>query len=339
MRDALGPEENHIVRTITCVRSLSAAAAFVLLAGCSSGPATAPMSGAIRDGVHSRSDGTLAGYDSCPATGTIVYVSDYWHGVINVFHGNFRSQPPCGQITSGLSLPYGMYVDPTSHDLYVANTGDDDVLVFHKGQTAPYNTYTDPTIQTFPVDVTVAPDGTVLASNLGETTGDGSISTWIGGPNGGTFVGHFPMTNDIMGAFITVDKHGTVYYDDRDRTSTHGAIWSLQCPAGACGTQSRVAGVTLKDPGGIIVDSTNDLFAEDPDAHRGEIFELPNPNATMFKTLTGSPDGIGIDEKQHHWFTGDFGIEASEYSYPSGVLIGSVRGANGGSLRAVAVDP
>jgi hypothetical protein len=235
-------------------------------------------------------------------------------------------------------LPLGLYVDPATHDLYVANTGFDDVLVFHKGQTASYNTYTDPTYQTFPVDVTLAPDGIVLASNLGAANGDGSLSSWIGGPNGGTFVGHFLMTNDTFGGFITVKQDGTVYYNDQDQTNHLGALWSLKCPAGACGVQTRIAHVSFEGMGGMVVDSTGDLLAEDGGARRADIFELPNPTPKLFKTLAGG-EGMGIDQRQHHWFTGNGDHTASEYFYPGGVLIGSVRGAKGGSLRGMAVDP
>lgn len=276
---------------------------------------------------------------SCPATGTTEYVSDYFQNVIEVFHGNFHNQAPCGQITSGLSLPWGMYVDASTHDLYVANTGGGNVLVFHKGQTTPYNTYTDPTPQTFPVDVTLASDGTVLASNLGAKIDAGSISTWVGGPSGGTFVGNFLMTNEATGGFIAVQNGMTVFYNDQDSNTGHGALWSMSCPAGVCGAQTQVA-ASFKFPGGMVFDSTGDLLLQDPVARRADIFELPNKKPAMFKTLVGrSPDGLGIDERQHHWFTGDWSSEASEYSYPSGAYIGSVRGPKSGNLRGIAVDP
>jgi hypothetical protein len=333
------------MRNLEPMHALSAAAAIALLSGCSGGTAVAPKPAlsqstipAGRITVNTRSGERMAGYNSCPATGTTEYVSDYFQNIIEVFHGNFHNQAPCGQITSGLSLPRGMYVDPATHDIYVANTGGDNVLVFHKGQTTPYNTYTDPTPQTFPVDVTLAGDGTVLASNLGAKIGEGSISTWVGGPNCGTFVGNFLMTNEFQSGFIAVQNGATVYFNDQDATSHHGALWSMSCPAGACGAQTRVS-ASFKEPGGMVFDSTGDLLLQDPYARRADIFELPNKIPAMFKTLVGtSPDALGIDERQHHWFTSDWNSEASEYSYPSGAYIGSVRGPHNGNLSGIAVD-
>jgi hypothetical protein len=69
-------------------------------------------------------------------------------------------------------------------------------MVFHRGRLFPYNTYSAP-FQPYPYGVTVTNDGTVVASNAFSNFGPqgGSISTWIKGPNGGTFVGTFPMVN------------------------------------------------------------------------------------------------------------------------------------------------
>src|SRR5476649_1533299 len=101
----------------------------------------------------------------------------------------------------------GLYVNATTHDLYVANWGASNVLVFHKARTTPYNTYSDPTAQD-PNDVTVTDDGIVITSNEEATNliERGSLSTWIGGLNGGTFIGNFPMTNDDFGLFVTLNQ-------------------------------------------------------------------------------------------------------------------------------------
>lgn len=169
--------------------------------------------------------------------------------------------------------------------------------MFHRGQLTPYNSYIDPTtnpagLKTYPEDVTVANDGTVIASNLASGEGQsGSISTWIGGPNGGTFVGNFQMTNDNYGGFITVKKNGTVYYDDFDAPSGFGAIWSLSCPAGACGPQTQVQVACCIGVGGMAIDATGDLLLSDP-SHGADTFELPNPNPSTFG-FAGTSYGYG----------------------------------------------
>jgi hypothetical protein len=195
-----------------------------------------------------------------------------------------------------------------------------------------------------PFDVTVAKDGTVIASNLIQPNGNenGSISTWIGGANGGTFVGNFPMTNDSEGLFLTVQKNGTVYYNDIDTASGKGVLWSVSCPAGACGTETQVAGVTFTFPFGMGSDDTQDLLVNDLNAAGGgfaDTFELPNPTPNTFPLL-GVPVGMAINPLDHHWFVADaMDDDAAEYAYPGGALIGTVPGNAGGDLVGIALDP
>ncbi|HKW44997.1 MAG TPA: hypothetical protein VJN22_05010 [Candidatus Eremiobacteraceae bacterium] len=280
----------------------------------------------------------MASHFSCPPTGSLKYVSDVFFNVVNVYVGTFAGQAPCGQIASNaLQFPSGLYVQPATHDLYVANHHN--VLVFHRGQPDPYNTYTDPSGQD-PINVTVAGDGTVLASNFTNVSQSeaGSISTWIGGPNGGTFVGNFPETNSEQGATIAAKKNGTVYFTDVDRTMLQGFLWTVSCPAGACGVQTRVAGVVLKFPSGMALDDTGDLLITDQMAVTLDTFELPNPNPSTF-ALAGRPDSLAISRHDHHVFVLDYASVADEYSYPDGALIGTVSGPHDSVFAGLAVDP
>ena len=278
-------------------------------------------------------------FDACPATGPIRYASDDTNNVINIYVGKFAGQAPCGQIASALfNFPFGLYVKTDTHDLYVANGND--VLVFHRGQTTPYNEYVDPSNQV-PNDVTIAKDGTIIVSNLGQFGGPeaGSISTWIAGPNGGTFVGNFPMSNDIQGGFITVQKNGTIYFNDQDATTRHGLLWSVKCPAGACGAQTQVAGVSFGEPGGLGSDASEDLLATDSEPAAADTFELPNPNPMTFP-IAGIVFGMAINQADNHWFVADaLHNDAAEYAYPGGNLIGTVPGNAGGNLVGIALDP
>lgn len=324
------------------VRSLQAfvvVAGIVWLTGCSGGSAIAPKL-AGRDGTTQPRHHFVSN-DSCPATGSLKYVADPKDNVINIYVGKFAGQAPCGQIAHpSLNVPVGLYVRDATHDLYVANNHGLNVLVFHRGQTSPYNTYTDPSGQ-FVLDVTTTPDGTVVASNVFQKNSNelGSISTWVGGPNGGTFVGNFPMTNAALGTFVTSRKSGKVYFDDIDKSNGLGVIWSVWCPAGACGAQTQVAGVSLQYPGGMTVDGSGDLLVSDQSAVTADTFELPNPKPSTFP-LTGYPECLALDQYDHHWFESDGQNNiASEYSYPGGKLVGTVPGNAGGETSGIAVDP
>lgn len=241
-------------------------------------------------------------------------------------------------------------MQPTTHDLYVANYLGNDVLVFHRGQTFAYNIYTDPTTNsqgspTFPEDVTVAPDGTVIASNIFSGEGqDGSISTWIGGTGGGTFVGQFEMTNNNYGGWVTVSENGTVYFNELEGPPFgQVGLFTMSCPAGACGTQTQVPiDPSLIYPGGMEFDNAGNFLMSDIDFGLNtwaDTYTLPNP-APARSLMIGQAYGMAIDKSNSHWFSADFqNNNAHEYLYPSGQLVGTVPGNPNGFPVGIAVDP
>jgi hypothetical protein len=326
------------MRSLYRLQTLTIAAAITILAGCAAGGTSAITQ------VPASQNGAMlhpVSFDSCPATGPIEYVSDARNSIVYIYKGAFAGQAPCGQITAQLRTPYELYVQMATHDLYVANYAGSGIEVFHRGHLRPYNHYGDPTGQ-HTSDVAVAGDGTVIAINVFQPSGgeDGSLSTWIGGPGGGTFVGNFPLTsNNTEGSSLTVDGSGTVYFDN-----FQGGLWTVQCPAGVCGTQTQVAGVANAS-GGMAFDSSGDLLINNIGSPGfGQIFELPNPNPTTFP-LGNAPIGMAISQRYHHWFVAydnnpSTGHDAAEYSYPSGTLVGTVPCCpNNGIAIGVAFDP
>ena len=291
----------------------------------------------------------FASFNACPQTGTIIYISDFIDNVIDIYAGpNFAGQAPCGKLSgSGLSNPQGMTVK--AGDLYVANTGGFDVLVFHRGATSPFKTYTDPGDGggQYPVDVTVAADKTVIASNnyAPDNYENGSISTWH---KNGTLVGNFPMVNDISGLFLTLTKSGTLFFNDRDN-SGYGYLWRGSCPAGVCGTFSYVGPqANTIGPGGLRVTEN--------DTHLIQIDESSNVGGELINyvfrenfshTSCGFPNereavSEDINFSEHHLFwagaTIDYVGLGGEMTYPGCVLIGTVPTDVDGEPIGVAVD-
>jgi hypothetical protein len=348
------------MRILTSLEALTAATAITLLGGCSDNSAIAPKPMAPQSAgqsalwrapavsgrmgtlyVSSQSGRRVTSFYACPARGPIKYVADSAYSVIHIYSGIFNYRAECGQITSGSGVhdPYGLYVKTSTHDLYVANTGDNDILVFHRGQTIPYDTYTDPTVQ-YPVDVTVGKDGTVLASNVfGSNFERGSISTWIQGASGGTFVGNFPMLDYPDGNCITVRKNGTVYFDEYPAPNG-GGLWSVSCPAGVCGAQTQVKGVSLISPWGMRFDAEDDLVVIDTATQTANTFELPNPKPSIIHLASPYPGAMAINQLDHHLFvTDDYKRSATEYLYPSGIVVGIQLVPYNGAPLGVAVDP
>ena len=344
------------MRIPTSIQALSAAAAFAFLAACSGGSAVAPNLATPQNHARSlvgrmpvalsplaflkanfSSGRHFTSFDACPTTGTIEYLSDYSNNVVNIYKGKFAGQAPCGQIT-GLSTPQGMFVKASTHDLYVANTGANDVVVFHRHAATPYKTFTDPGVQN-PDDVTVARDGTVIAANIFQPMGheQGSISTWH---SNGTFVGNFPMPNSFEGLYVTVQKNGTLYYNDIDFTSAAGLLWTGSCPHGVCGAFTST-GATTTFPGGLRSADGEDVLQIDQNAPGGGalITYETFPTGTSCAIGAGDPDAMDLNKKQHHVFYADaLNDVGGEISYPSCAPIGTVPGNAGGLPIGAAVD-
>lgn len=334
------------MRFLTGIQALSAAAAIALLAACSGSSAIAPQQSTPQSQVPSiLGQGSLgpkdmlalsthnaigyhgASFNACPAAGLIEYVALPGDGTINIFAGNFKGQAACGIIT-GFAFPLDIIVK--SGTLYVPdfNLGqvNGNVKAFHRGGTTPFMTYSDPC--GYPMSVAVSDDGYVFATNEAERCGASSISVWK--KSTGVLVHNYPGPRDWNnGAFLTIQKDGTVYVD-----SIYYSIWTSKCVNGVCGSFTDLG----QSPGGggaiRSVDGEHVVVANYGSA-TALTFTPPDFNSPSGSCSFGvNPDTytIAINFAQSRiyamgWFTGT----ASEFKYPAGggnggpcVLIGKV---------------
>jgi hypothetical protein len=276
-----------------------------------------------------------AGFNACPASGPIVYVSDAQSATINIYKVPFAGQGPCGQLTaaSGLASPQGMIV--RRHVLYVANTGG---LMFllsteelrrriclcrpHLQRRISIRRYG---LQRWlrvrrqrhrrrspRVDLDLAKQSGVLSRQYSK-----------------------PAPRQVP--FLTIQKDGTLYYDD----DTFG-LYKASCAGGTCGPFSNV-GASFKCPGGLRSADGEDVVLDDQGAPGGGAlltYEPPDFSNPGVCTLGGSdPVSFDINRREHHVFVADGGLnEALEYSYPDCKLIGTVPGNSGGVLIDIAKD-
>jgi hypothetical protein len=301
------------------------------LVGCSSASTTA-----ITLKPSSSQGRQFANYYACPRAGQIEYVSGgFYDNTIYVFAGKLAGQSPCAQFFLG--SPFGIFVEKSTHDLYVA--AGDHIAIFHRGQTTEYKGLHDPTVQML-FDVTVAPDGTVIATNDNSQTHSGFLSTWH---KDGMFVGNFPIPAG-EDSFVTAQKDGKVYFNDFENNGIE-YLYRVKCPAGRCGIMTRVAGVT-----GGPVDLLEGLGSDNQEdiimvrqrrcSHSvADTFELPNPKPKSFP-VGGCPEGLAMETQDRHLFVTESAVPvAAEYSYPAGKLVGTVRFSNQTFPFGVAVDP
>jgi len=346
------------MRIPTPIQALSAAAALALLAGCSSGSAIAPKPVGLTGHVHSYMGhvpamvGPMAamkisyhakkgpGFMACPATGNIEYISDFNNSVINIYAGKFHGQAACGQLTSanGLLNPQGMFVDE-AHHMYVADTGNGNVLEFARGGTTAIATFVDTANgnSEFPVDVTIAKDKTVIATNIfAPNTGIGSISTWLAN---GTFVGNFVNPNSAADYFITTDNANHIFWNDNTLT-----LYTGSCPAGACGAFSSTGATGFNFPGGVREGPGQDVVLQDQSASGGGAqltYESFPGGPAQQCTVAPNDDAVAFDlnEKKTHYFYADATANVGgEVHYPSCAAIGTVPGTSGGLPIGAAAD-
>jgi len=312
---------------------LSAAAALALFAGCSSMSAIGPNPSTAQNVERSPTGGHFASFNSCPDSSAIVYISDDNNNVINIYTAPFAGQSPCGSL-SDIDIAEGLFVD-TNHDLYVANFLGDDVLVFKRGSTIHYNKYFD-NLYNFVMDVAKAPDGTIIAANFqNQNSGfTGSLSTWLSGPNGGTYVGNFPNAQYVDSYFVTVQQNGGVYFN------TQSAIYATHCPFGECSAFESTGG-SLTRPGGLRAGNGNGLVAVDQSLSQLFTYKTYNtsPRPVSRCSIGSYPIGIDFDTSHQHIFVTDTGSnEGIEYTYPGCALVGTVPGSSHGNPVGVAYD-
>jgi hypothetical protein len=330
------------MRIPTPIQALSAAAALALLAGCSSGSALAPKPAGLAGHVmhtmghqgssmanpigqlaltkHAISNAHKVSFNSCPATGVLVYVSDASNGVVDIYTGNpniVNNQTACGQLV-GMAEPQGLTVH--GGNLYVANTigngSSGNVLAFHRGATSPFKTYTDTSCSgEYPADVTVSSDGTVIATDIiSNGCSGGQISTW--NKSTGALEGNFPAASGANAFFLTVQKNGTVYYDDN-----FIQLNSLSCPHGACGAITTVSSGTFAFPGGVQSADAEDVVLDDQSANGGQsaldTFEsFPSFAFSCNMGSSGDAVSFGLNKSTKHAFYADAaGFTLTEISY------------------------
>ncbi|MBD5654516.1 MAG: hypothetical protein IAI50_04970, partial [Candidatus Eremiobacteraeota bacterium] len=176
---------------------MSGTATLALLAGCSGGggstPATSPAFSQQAIGARSMSmshqlvtghsvlkPGMPQFHGGVPGIGFMtedatkggsVFVSDAVNLSVDIFSSAGKET---GSITANLSEPQGLTTDKAGN-LYLANTGDSNILVYAKGYKG--TPVTIPDAGQYPVGVAVDADGNIGVTNIISTSdGAGSVS-------------------------------------------------------------------------------------------------------------------------------------------------------------------
>lgn len=324
------------MRTSNYVRALSTATALLVIAGCSAGGGSAvgPVGNstlasnrtAIRvpswslSQPRGQSSETAHAFMSRDvAVNPVIYASSFAGSFIKIYKQHGTNQAPIGTITAGLLNPQGLAVTPNG-DLWVANTGDSNILIYRRGALTAYKTLRDP--GQFPVNVVVDEAGTAYVTNIITTAGGpGSVSVYKQGHTSPTSTLAIPHNSKVL--FDTVDEGGTLYVNFVDSGNNGHTVKFV----GGHGTPIDLH-LTIGFPGGMVLDSTGDLVYADQSAPAVDVFELPATTpAAHFGTDNTDPIDVKFPATRQHIYVSDGGSGAviHEYTYPAGVLVNTIK--------------
>ncbi|MGA8534633.1 MAG: hypothetical protein WB615_11035 [Candidatus Tumulicola sp.] len=261
----------------------------------------------------------------------LVYVSDRTNNLIDVFDRGGHLQYT---ITSGLNEPAGLFVD-AQHNLWVANPGANDVLVFPRGSMDPARTLND-TNQ--PNDVAVCGDGTAFVA---DSLNQGGVAVYPPGRKAPTrrLIAQQSGAGGIE-SYVTCDEAGNIF--------ATGFIGASPFPATTGWRRGRESGYYLFpqqawSSSGIKATAAGTLLIATYAKSKPAVVEFTKAGKRTGSSIhTGSDlwSDIALDAGQTVVFGVDTpGDAAIARKFPGGALQHAYTNANLVQPVGVAVDP
>jgi len=240
-----------------------------------------------------------------------VFVSDALDNVVNGYDqatGNLVIQ------LTGLSAPRGLASD-AEENLYVADSGNQRVLVFAPGSTQPFLILDD--LGWYPTGVAVSGDGEVAVTN---NTAQGSF------PGSVTFYkkGRSRFFRELYSTplfaypyFCAYDARGNLYLD----AVRYNALTSVVEIARGARTAKNLKIRNIRSPGGLTVDSKGELLILDQ--YPAKIYRYALPSLALKGTveLTGAEDAVTfalVRSDMAIYDADSQSASAGRYAFPSG---------------------
>lgn len=286
--------------------------------------------------------------------GNETIVSDSLNNVVSVFNAGGRAT---AHITAGISQPTGIATD-AAEQLYIANSGGGNILVYAKPYTSVTLTLAD-TVGA-PVSVAVSGSGVVGVMNGGLDDASGNVSFYAKGSatpcvTVANNVGLYPQHGafDAAGNLFVLGNHLV-----KGRTVPFVAEISGGCSATSI-AMLRIGNV-LATPTAIQVRRGNVLIMDEPVENQGPVLAIIDPviytygppaNGSLGSPLIVTkltqgltPAAFVLSKNGNRVWTVHSGLAAGriEYTYPAGRFITSKNQTAGGGLftpGGIAVNP
>ena len=191
--------------------------------------------------------------------GGIIYTAQLYGNEVQIYRQQGSQLNLEGTLSSGVSSPQGS-VTTRSGWLYVANTGNEDVLVY--GKKVKSGGYPTDILEDYgenPVNVDVDSSRNLVAvSNAGTSSQTGSVSVYVDRAAAPSRM--LTYGSDILQGYgIALDKTGNCYWGVYD--STIGSGYIVEFPA--CSDPGSIVVPNVGDAGGLAFDQSGDLFYVD----------------------------------------------------------------------------
>jgi WD40 repeat protein len=216
-------------------------------------------------------------------TAGLIYASSFGGNTVDYYKkGTGPNNPVAGSLSGSLSNPWGMAVDK-SGDLYVANSGDQNVLVYAKGSTSPTRTLTDS--NKFPCDVALGSDGTVYVANGdGPVGASGNVVIYKPGaslPTQTLTNGHFQHVTGVA-----LDKAGNVFVAyNAQQAAASGGVVEFHAPKFTNTTNTHIK---LEYAGGVGFDGQGHLLVIDQKGPTLNVYNAGKRKPVAKLTLPGA---------------------------------------------------
>jgi len=210
--------------------------------------------------------------------GPLLYVSEEYASEILIYPENGYLSCPIGLITSGINIPYGLYVDKIGN-LYVANqTGT--VTVYPPGSVSPSATYSQDLGR--PLYSIVDKFGDLFVGNGNASTDGGTVVEYQAGSTNASNVLQ-TAGSEVDG--MDFDQQGNLYVAYRGGSGL-GSVEEFAPNS----TQGQILGMALNQPQGLIVDSSSNIVVATTASNTDDVEVFP-PGATSPKVTLKLPGG------------------------------------------------
>lgn len=281
-----------------------------LLAGCSFSLAGGGAQPAVRSNPMTQRAALSSGVRGS-TSGPYLYVAAEHANEVLIYSESGSYQSPIGMITSGISSPYGLYVD-RSGNLYVANQSPPTVTVYAPGSTSPSAIYSQDLVR--PHYMVVDQYGDLFVSNA--PLQDCHKATVIEYEPGSQVPYRRLHVPGYEADGIDLDQQGDLYVSYRFCRDRHVGGIEKFAPGS---TQGEDLGVRDYDPQGLIVDSAGNVVVVETQKWAGVAFFRPGKRHREFKLKLPSglvPVELAITSDQSELFVSSFDGYVYATNYP-----------------------